>query len=205
MSVLRLDHLAVACGALAEGVAVVEAALGVTLAAGGEHAAFGTHNRLLSLGPAEYLEVIAVNPAAPVPGRPRWFDLDRFAGAPRLTNWVAACDDMPAALAASPPGAGVPMDLARGDFRWTMAVPGDGCLPFDGAFPGLIRWHGAAHPAPRLPDHGIRLLALTLMHPQAEALRSALAGLCADPRLTVQAGPVGLSARFATPNGERHL
>lgn len=205
MSVLRLDHLAVACGALAEGVAAVEAALGVTLAAGGEHAAFGTHNRLLSLGPAEYLEVIAVNPAAPAPGRARWFDLDRFAGAPRLTNWVAACDDMAAALAASPPGAGVPMDLARGDFRWTMGVPGDGCLPFDGAFPALIRWHGAAHPAPRLPDRGIRLLALTLMHPQADTLRSALARACDDPRLSVQAGPVRVSARFSTPNGERRL
>jgi hypothetical protein len=205
VSALRLDHLAVACGALAEGVAAVEAALGVTLAPGGEHAAFGTHNRLLSLGPAEYLEVIAVNPGAPAPGRPRWFDLDRFAGAPRLTNWVAACDDMPAVLAASPPGAGVPMDLARGDFRWTMAVPGDGRLPFDGAFPALIRWHGSAHPAPRLPDHGIRLQAMTLIHPQAEALRAALAGMCDDPRLTVHAGPVGLSARFSTPNGERHL
>ena len=205
MSLLRLDHLAVACGVLAEGVAVVEATLGVPMAAGGEHLAFGTHNRLLSLGPDEYLEVIAVNPAAPPPGRARWFDLDRFAGAPRLTNWVAGCDDMTAALAASPPGAGVPMDLARGDFRWTMAVPGDGVLPFDGAFPALIRWHGAAHPAPRLADHGIRLQALTLMHPQAGALRAALAGVIDDPRLTILAGPVGLSARFSTPTGDRHL
>jgi hypothetical protein len=205
VSVLRLDHLAVGCGVLAEGVAAVEAALGVTLAPGGEHAAFGTHNRLLSLGPVEYLEVIAVNPAAPAPGRPRWFDLDRFAGPPRLTNWVAACEDMAAALAASPPGAGVPMDLARGDFRWAMAVPGDGRLPFDGGFPALIRWDGAAHPAPRLPDHGIRLLALTLTHPQADELRAALGAVLDDPRLTVDAGPVGLSARFSTPNGVRRL
>lgn len=205
MSLLRLDHLAVACGALADGVAAVEAALGVPMAPGGEHAAFGTHNRLLSLGPAEYLEVIAVNPAAPAPGRARWFDLDRFAGPPRLTNWVAACEDMAAALAASPTGAGVPMDLARGEFRWQMVVPGDGVLPFDGTFPALIRWEGSAHPAPRLPDHGIRLIGLTLSHPQPEALRAALARVLDDARLRVVAGPVAMSARLATPHGARVL
>jgi hypothetical protein len=202
---LRLDHLAVACTALAEGVAAVEAALGVPLAPGGEHATMGTHNRLLSLGPQEYLEVIAINPAAPHPGRPRWFDLDRFAGGPRLTNWVAACDDIGAALADAPPGTGVPMDLQRGDFRWTMAVPDDGCLPFDGCFPALIRWHGAAHPARRLPDHGIRLTGLSLRHPQANALRTTLGALTRDPRLTVEQGPVGLRARFCTPDGDREL
>lgn len=202
---LRLDHLAVACTALAEGVAAVEAALGVPLAPGGEHATMGTHNRLLSLGPQEYLEVIAINPSAPPPGRPRWFDLDHFAGAPRLTNWVAGCDDMRAALAAAPDGTGVPMDLQRGDFRWTMAVPENGRLPFEGCFPALIRWQGAAHPAPRLPDHGIRLTGLTLCHPQADALRAALGALTRDPRLTVEQGPVGLRARFCTPDGDREL
>lgn len=202
---LRLDHLAVSCTALAEGVAAVEAALGVPLAPGGEHPTMGTHNRLLSLGPQEYLEVIAINPAAPAPGRPRWFDLDRFAGAPRLTNWVAAVEDMDAVLAASPAGTGVPVDLARSDFRWTMAVPEDGRLPFDGCFPALIRWQGAAHPAPRLPDHGIRLTGLTLIHPQADALRAALGALTRDPRLTVESGPVAMRAQFCTPDGDRTL
>ncbi len=135
----------------------------------------GTHNRLLSLGDL-YLEVIAVNPAAPPPGRPRWFDLDRFSGPPRLTTWICRCDDLPAALAAAPPGTGTPMALARGDFRWEMAVPDDGRLPFDGVFPALIRWHGALHPAPLLPDHGLRLSRLEVTHPQAGALRAALAG-----------------------------
>jgi hypothetical protein len=202
---LRLDHLAVSCTALAEGVAAVEAALGVPLAPGGEHPTMGTHNRLLSLGPQEYLEVIAINPAAPAPERPRWFDLDLFAGAPRLTNWVAAVEDMDAVLAASPAGTGVPVDLARGDFRWTMAVPEDGRLPFDGCFPALIRWQGAAHPAPRLPDHGIRLTGLTLIHPQPDALRTALGALTRDPRLTVEAGPVAMRAQFCTPDGDRTL
>jgi hypothetical protein len=205
VSALRLDHLAVSCATLATGVAAVEAALGVPLAPGGEHPTMGTHNRLLSLGPQEYLEVIAINPDAPAPGRPRWFDLDRFAGEPRLTNWVAAVEDMDAALTASPAGTGEPVDLSRGDFRWTMAVPGNGCLPFDGCFPALIRWQGQAHPALRLPDHGVRLMELTLQHPQADALRATLGTLTRDPRLTIRPGPVAMQARFCTPDGDRLL
>ncbi len=201
---LRLDHVAIACVSLPEGVAATERALGVPLAPGGAHAAMGTHNRLLSLGDAEYLEVIAIDPAAPHPSRPRWFDLDRFAGPPRLAAWVCACDDMTAALAACPAGSGEPMDLAREDLRWQMAVPQDGRLPFDGLFPALIRWQGA-HPAPRLPDHGLHLTALRLSHPQADALRAALAPLIDDPRISVTEGPPGLSATLSTPHGPRML
>jgi hypothetical protein len=198
---LRLDHLAVSCTRLAEGVAAVEAALGVPMAAGGQHAHMGTHNRLVNLGDL-YLEVIAIEPDA---AWPRWFDLDRFSGPPRLSNWIAACDDLGAELAASPPGTGVPVALSRGDFRWQMAVPADGKLPFDGAFPALIRWEGTAHPAHRLPDMGLRLERLTISHPQGVALQAALAGRFADPRLAIVAGPLGYTAQIATPQGLRIL
>jgi hypothetical protein len=62
---LSFDHLAIGAETLDEGVEAVEAALGVPLAPGGGHPAMGTHNRLLSLGPGEYLEVIAIDPDAP--------------------------------------------------------------------------------------------------------------------------------------------
>lgn len=195
---LRLDHLAVSARSLDEGVAAIEAALGVTMAGGGQHPAMGTHNRLLSLGDL-YLEVIAVDPAAPAPGRPRWFDLDRFTGPPRLTTWIAATEDMEAALAAGPPGWGAPMALARGDYRWQMAVPEDGRLPFDGTCPALIQWHGSLHPAAALPDRGLRLNRLTVTHPEAAALRARLR--LEDPRLHFAAGPPGLAAVIDTPGG----
>ncbi|WP_395539447.1 VOC family protein [Neotabrizicola sp. sgz301269] len=201
---LRLDHIAVSATALAEGVAAVEAALGVSMAGGGDHPLMGTHNRLLSLGDL-YLEVIAINPAAPAPGRPRWFDLDHFAGPPRLTNWIAACDDLDAALATAPPGTGTPLSLARGDYRWQMAVPDSGRLPYDNLFPALIRWQGALHPAAALPDSGCRLARLTVSHPQAPALRTALGALAEDPRLRFATGPAGLSALIDTPQGPRAL
>lgn len=195
---LRLDHLAISAERLEDGVALVERRLGVPMAGGGQHPAMGTHNRLLSLGDL-YLEVIAVDPVATPPGRPRWFDLDRFSGPPRLTTWIVATDEMEAALATGPQGWGAAMDLARGDYRWQMAVPGDGRLPFDGACPALIRWQGALHPAPALPDNGLRLARLAVSHPQAAALKAALA--LDDPRVTFTPGPPGLSAVIDTPQG----
>jgi hypothetical protein len=201
---LVLDHIAVSASTLAEGVAHVEAALGVTLAGGGQHPHMATHNRLLNLGDL-YLEVIAADPAQPRPVWPRWFDLDRFTGQPRLTNWVARCDDLDAEIALSPPGIGTPVALQRGDFRWQMAVPATGILPFDGAFPALIRWEGTAHPAPRLPDAGVRLVALDITHPDATALTAALQTRITDARLRLHVGPRAMQATFLTPHGIRHL
>ena len=200
----RIDHLAVSALTLDEGTAAVEEALGVRLSPGGQHPLMSTHNRLLGLGDV-YLEVIAADPAAPAPGRPRWFRLDRFSGAPRLTNWIAAVDDLDAALAAAPAGTGRATDLARGDLRWRMGVPDDGGLPYDDAFPALIQWLGSAHPAGRLPDVGVRLRRLLVVHPEAPALRAAL-GPVADARLVVEAGAAkAMRAEFETKGGTRVL
>jgi hypothetical protein len=202
---LTFDHLAVSAETLEDGVEAVEAALGVALAGGGKHAHMSTHNRLLGLGDL-YLEVIAADPAAPRPGWPRWFDLDRFAGPPRLTNWVARCDDLDPELAISPAGTGRPVALARGDLRWRMAVPADGRLPFDGCFPALIQWLGKEHPVARLPWSGLRLARLELTHPEAGALAAALSGRLADPRLHILPGPAkAMRATFDTPHGPRVL
>ncbi|MBK1635244.1 VOC family protein [Rhodovulum adriaticum] len=203
---LTLDHLAVSAATLEDGVAMVEDRLGVRLAPGGQHPAMGTHNRLMALAPGLYLEVIAIDPDAAPPGRPRWFDLDRFAGPPRLTNWIARCDDLSAALADAPAGCGQPMSLARADLRWQMAVPADGRLPFDGLFPALMAWQGTLHPAALLPETGCRLVGLELYHPQAEALRAALQGRLNDPLVAVHPGDrPELRALIDTPAGRRVL
>lgn len=200
--VAAFDHLAIAASALEPGAAAVAGRLGVPLETGGRHAAMATHNRLLGLGPGEYLEVIAPDPAAPPPGRPRWFALDAFAGPPAPRAWVLRVPDLGAALARAPSGAGRPVDFARDALRWRMAVPDDGILPFDGLFPALIQWTEGGHPAGALPDRAIRLAALELHHPQAGALAAALAGLIAEPRLRVVAAPApALRAALDTPRG----
>lgn len=200
------DHLAVAAVSLDEGAAAIEAALGVPLQAGGRHAAMGTHNRLLSLGPGEYLEVIAIDPEAPAPARSRWFGLDGFAGAARPRAWILRCEDLEAALAGAPEGAGLPMAFQRDALHWRMAVPDSGVLPFDGVFPALIEWGaGVAHPAGRLTDQGVRLAELVLVHPEAAALRAALAGMVSEPRLRIESGSAAIIATFETPHGRRVL
>ena len=201
-----VDHLAVTAAELGQGEALVARALGTGLQAGGKHAAMGTHNRLLGLGLDLYLEVIAPDPEAGPPGRPRWFGLDRPPVPARLGAWVMAVNDLDAALALAPAGAGHPLALARGDLSWRMAVPPGGMLPFDGVFPALIQWEGAAHPARRLEDSGCRLHSLRLCHPRAEELSAALAPFLQDARVTVaHAAAPGLAARFDTPSGLRDL
>ncbi len=201
---LELDHLAVAAETLDEGRAYVEDALGVTLQTGGQHAHFGTHNVLLGLEDGLYLEVITVDPSAPPPDYPRWFDLDRFRGRPRITNWICRTNDL-SALVKRQPDAGQPVALARGDLRWQMAVPADGILPFGGAFPAVIEWSGAAHPAKRLDASGCRLVRLTIRHPDATALQSTLAAEFADDRVVIEAGEAAFCAEFDTPAGRRVL
>jgi Glyoxalase-like domain len=201
---LAMDHLAVSARSLSEGVAAVEAALGVALSGGGQHPHMATHNRLLGLGDL-YLEVIAIDPDAPDPAWPRWFDLDRFSGPPRLTNWVVRTDDLAATLAAAPPGTGTPVSLSRGPYRWQMAVPATGKLPFDGAFPALIQWEPPHHPATALSEAHIRLTRFEIAHPDAAALAAALPPLN-DPRIhIVQGGVKALRATFSTPHGPRVL
>ena len=201
MTNAKLDHLVVTAATLASGVDLVETTLGQPMDGGGDHVAMGTHNRLMSLGPEDYLEVIAVNPDATAPGRPRFFDLDNRTGAAALTNWVLRVDDLSEALDLSPAGTGQGVALSRGPYAWRMAVPADGKLPFDGLFPSLIQWD-SAHPAPAIPDGGARLISLTLTHPEAGALAAALAPLFSDPRVSVVEGPVGLSARIRSAGSE---
>jgi Glyoxalase-like domain len=201
---LTLDHLTVSCLTLEAGVEVVEAVLGLPMGPGGKHAHMSTHNRLLSLGDV-YLEVIAADPDAPPPSWPRWFDLHAFAGPARLTNWVVACDDLTAAIADAPSGTGTQVALSRGDYRWSMSVPADGKLPFDGAYPALIQWHTPS-PVPKMADAGARLQRLEIAHPQARDLRAALDGRMTDPRVIIVDGQTkAMQATISTPQGIRTL
>ncbi|WP_259772791.1 VOC family protein [Aliiroseovarius crassostreae] len=200
MAMGTIDHLVIASATLAEGVEFIQTTLGVPMAGGGQHPLMGTHNRLLSLGPDIYLEVIAIDPDAARPSHARWFDLDYFTGDARLTNWVVRVPEIEEALHRAPEGTGDVLELERGPYRWQMAVPEDGRLPFAGCAPGLLSWQTAG-PAAALPDHGLRLAALEITHPEAEALSVALAPLVIDMRITLHSGAPGLSAWIDTPGG----
>ena len=220
----QIDHLVVAARTLDEGVAWCEATLGVVPGRGGEHALFGTHNRLLRLScaqaPRAYLEIIAVNPQA-TPTRPaplkRWFDLDdpalraRLAQhGPQLVHWVASVPDIAAAtrqLTALGIQRGPAIAASRptpsGLLQWRISVRDDGQRLFGGALPTLIQW-GNAHPADTMPASGLALQSLTLSHPDATELQQALGAVGLDT-FAVKSGPAGLTARLDTPQGPRLL
>jgi len=161
-----LDHLVVAATTLQQGIDYVADATGVAPAIGGRHPTMGTHNALLKIGPRAFLEVIAIDPAAAKPARPRWFDLDSvamqgdLAERPRLICWVARTTDIERAVSACPIALGTIHAASRGDFRWRITIADDGSRPCEGIVPTLIQWDVTAHPADTLPQTQVTLAQL---------------------------------------------
>ncbi|MCI4665498.1 MAG: VOC family protein [Neomegalonema sp.] len=203
----QLDHITVIAPSVAEGVDYVERQLGVVAPVGGRHLQMGTHNHLLKLGDALFLEIIAIDPAAAAPDRPRWFGLDAEGGsALRLATWVIGVADIDGVLADAPDGAGRATPISRGELSWRISIPDDGSLPMEGAFPTVIEWPAGPHPAANLPQSGCRLASLTVRHPRADLIESFLQGKMSEPRLAIEAAAaVEIVAEIDTPAGRRRL
>ncbi len=183
----------------------VETALGVAMEPGGRHETMGTHNALLRLSRSSYLEVIAIDPEAPSPARPRWFGLDALSpvARPRLTTWVVRSGDPERTVAASSVPLGEVLRMARGSFRWRITVPNDGSPPLDGLLPAVIAW-SSEHPAKALPDRGCRLAGLEARLPDPDTLRGVLDDLEAQGCAIVPVAPGDpprLVAIIETPRG----
>ena len=211
-----VDHLVVGAHTLEQGAQWCERVLGATPAAGGKHVLMGTHNRLMAIGsaafPRAYLEIIAIDPAAPKPQRPYWFGLDRPAlqarlrQGPKLVHAVARCDTLDAALARL---AGLGVDAghalaaeranAHGVLRWRIAVRDDSQLLFGGALPTLIEW-GVQHPSAMLPASPVGLAALSL-----GGLPAAVGEALALPGVPLRETGAALIAELDTPRGRVRL
>ena len=132
---LTLDHLVIVAPDLAAGVAHVRDGLGVDMPEGGRHREMATRNHLLRLGPATFLEVIAVDATAAPPGRPRWFGLDDgvrvradWEAGRRLRGWVARTGDLDGLLGRHPGLFGDALAVSRGALRWlVMSITGAIC------------------------------------------------------------------------------
>lgn len=196
---LTLDHIAITAPSLGAGRAYVEETLGLTLQRGGRHERYGTHNMLLGLEDGLYLEVIAIDPDAPPPPDPRWFDLDRRSARPQLGAWVCRTSDLSACIARFP-HAGQAQSVERAHLVWEMAVPSNGQLPYHNCFPAIMTWVSTAHPAAALHPSHCRLTALVIRHPHAAALQAELKGYLSDDRLQFETGPQGIQALIDTPN-----
>ena len=211
----HLDHIVIGAATLDEGVRYVKRKLGVDIPPGGEHPQMGTHNHVMRLGDDVYLEVVAVNPAAAAPDRPRWFGLDDpFVCAclrhqPRLLTWVVNTADVAQLVQKSSYPFGPIEALSRGRLEWLITIPEDGGLPASGLLPTLIQWRVDSHPARRMANLGCELRGLEIYHAQMDWLGSILAEIGASPHIDLHAlkknTPPCLVAHIETPSGLKTL
>ena len=212
----ELDHIVIACANLNDGIDWVEQRLGARPLAGGQHLAMGTHNALLKLGARSYLEVIAIDPDAIAPSRPRWFSLDEpemqtlLAAGPRLITWAVRCESL-ANACARVPDLGEIVSMNRGEFRWNIAVPETGSLAWGGVLPTAIQWMetedgSAHHPCDVLEDSRCELLRLQLSHPAAVLGTNGIMGMFRALKIMgpvdLAPGPKVLVATIRTPLGD---
>jgi hypothetical protein len=202
----EIDHIVLGARTLEEGAAFVEQHLGVKPRAGGKHDGSGTHNMLLGLGRGTYLEIIAPDPTQPDPPHGRLFDLDdpsmrvMLEAEPRLIAWVARTPVLDAVVARLGPRAGEVKEMSRGELHWRMAFPPQR-QDMDNLIPALIQWQGEGASS-RLPDSHCRLLSLEAEHPDAEAVKAALAERGLDEAVRVRRSPhVRLVARLRRADG----
>lgn len=210
-----LDHIVIGAAALEQGVAYVKEQLGVEIPKGGEHAAMGTHNHLMQLGGEVFLEVIAIDPKAPAPSRPRWYGLDdpyvrcRLARRPQLLAWVVNTTDIARTQERTAFSLGAPVPVSRDDLSWLFGIPDDGRLLAGGMLPYFIQWPAGVRPAGRMADRGCRLIRIEIHHPRVEWLSSILSAMDAERfvslnRLPDNASPI-LTVRIDTPTGIKAL
>lgn len=203
---LSLDHITVVANTLNEGAEYIQKFLGVEVPFGGRHPAMGTHNRLMRIGEDCFLELIATDPNAQRPMRARWFDLDRFAGSPRLETWVVGTHDIQLEIERCGELCGPATLITRGELTWLISVAEDGSLPLAGAFPTLIEWPAGDHPARKMPDLGCRLRSLTIEHPQADRIAAHFNGRIKQEEVFIRrASRKRLLAEIDTPYGPRVL
>ena len=212
---VALDHLVVGAASLDQGVNWIQKSFGVAIPRGGEHANMGTHNCVMQIGRGAYLEVIAVNPDAPTPDRPRWFGLDDPAvhsalkRQPRLLTWVVNTNDISTLLKQTEFSFGSVEAMRRDDLKWLITIPQDGDLLEGGVVPMLIQWQVREHPAGTMAELGCTLVKMEVHHSQPDEIAIVLDQIGASGLVEIQPLPVGsppyLAAHIVTPLGRRTL
>lgn len=203
-SQLYLDHLAVTAPTLEAGIGYVHTHLGIKLPYGGEHIKMGTHNCLMRIGKNEYLEIIAIDPKAVHPNKPRWFNLDNSdQQEAALATWIVRTENIEQAVKRNEYSLGTITPMSRGNLNWQITIHEDGHLPLAGAFPSLIEWGCENHPAENMKDFGISLTMLKIKHPEINLIKKFLEARFFDQRIVFEhAENYEIMAEFKTENGE---
>jgi hypothetical protein len=208
----EIDHVTVGAADLERGADHMRRLLGIDMPMGGKHADMSTHNRVMRTTDGEFLEMIAIDPEAPAPGRPRWFGLDlparraRLAQGPAPVGWVIRTDDLDGVVAKSPVDLGPVKAMSRGTRSWRLTVPDDGVGALGGIVPGFIQWDGPPHPSAGMQPSGLVLEAVIVRHPDPAAVAEFLAAVGIAPLAAVEEAAVpGLAFVLRRPDGTRRV
>ncbi len=163
----------------------------------------------------------------------------QLAAGPRLITWAIRCESLATACARVPDlgeiismsrsgerraapssslaPAGGGQEATEGEpkfeFRWKIAVPETGALPWGGVLPAAIQWLPAGdddgparHPCDVLEDSSCELVRLQLSHPAAVLGSSGILGMFRALKIVgpvdLVPGPKMLAATIRTPRGE---
>ena len=204
----KIDHFAIGATSLDAGLSCLEPTLGLRVPDGSKHTLMSTHNCVMQAGNESFFELIAIDPDAPAPDRPRWFTLDfaatkkKLAERPRALCWVVSTDRLDEVVANSPVELGEIVTFVRGDRSWRLTVPKDGHLPEGGLLPAFIEWSPGPHPSTSQKDMGVTLKQIQLRHPDNDSLRAVLKDLKVNHLANVEQGIAGLRFVLETPKGE---
>jgi hypothetical protein len=209
------DHLVIGAQDLTMGRQWFTQVFESEIATGGKHPDMSTHNLLSSMSDTAFLEIIAIDQAAPAPERTRWFSLDspatqkRLSPVPKLLTWVVGTPNLDKSISALQSlgiHVGNAVELRRGDLQWRLSVPEDGALIEHGVIPSLIEWQSGTHPAGAMQSNGLHLQELTLRHPDPHKIKQALQIIGAENLATVTSSgsdEPSLIANIDSPVGRR--
>ncbi len=183
-----LDHLLIGAPTLEEGIAWLREKTGVQAAVGGSHPGLGTWNALASLGPRQYIEIIAPDPAQP--GVPTFYAPSlRDLKTPRVAAWAAAATSLASRFGTNLPpgfvcetprsGSRVRPDGTR--LAWTLAFPrliARGTL--GGVLPFFIDWAATEHHPGQTSSPGLTLRGFAIEHPEPGDVLDGLRALGLD-------------------------
>ena len=202
----RIDHVVMGASNLFSGTKILENKLSTKFSPGGEHKIMGTHNKLLKLQSNIYLEIIAINPNAYMPSRPRWFSLDesnikeKINKSPRLLCWVLEVDDLEDTVKNCGYNPGEILQLSRDDLTWKVTVPANGKLVENGVLPVLIEWPNKHHPSKKLNNSKVSINNISLFHPEPYKIKNIIYNLIESDLISISKGLPKIELILKTQN-----
>ena len=176
----QIDHVIIGVPDLEQAIKQIADLTGVRPVVGGVHPGRGTRNALMSLGDGSYLEILAPNPAEPVPSGEAT-ELGILTE-PTPIGWAVSAEDETElrrrlskhAIAVTPAEPGS-RDLPNGStLRWVTFGYSDLDDPLA---PFFIIWADPTRHPSRTSPSGCRLTELRIQHPNADRVARAVAPL----------------------------